>query len=72
MVGSTLIDITESHSERLKLCNHKNKYEDEKKVEELNPSTSQPTGFALFDLNEFPIDDDDDDDEPQPKRLKEF
>ncbi|KAJ0093679.1 hypothetical protein Patl1_26362 [Pistacia atlantica] len=74
MVGSAVIDTTESHPKRLKICDYKNKYEDEKEVEELNPSTSQPTGFALLDLNEFPMDDDDDDDddEPQPKRLKEF
>ncbi|KAJ0099446.1 hypothetical protein Patl1_21833 [Pistacia atlantica] len=38
--------------------------EDDKEAEGLNPSTSQPTGFAVFDR--------DDEDELQPKRLKEF
>ncbi|KAJ0089194.1 hypothetical protein Patl1_31442 [Pistacia atlantica] len=64
-----MLDTTEPLSKRLKICNYKNNVKREIEVAELNPSTSRPTGFADFDLNEFPIDDED---EPQPKRLKEF
>ncbi|KAJ0028385.1 hypothetical protein Pint_34969 [Pistacia integerrima] len=41
-----MLDTTEPLSKRLKVCNYKNK---EIEVAELNPSTSQPTGFADSD-----------------------